>query len=326
MPQTPTMRFILGAVALAGMLSVIALVAVEGFPMVVQVLARARWGILAVTLLHLSTVLLCAGAWGVLMPPTWRRPLSSLFMFRWIREGVNSLLPVAQVGGIFVQARLLTLRGAARDFAGASAVVDLTLEVTALLMFALLGLGLLTAGRQAQSAAPLALGVALGFPAILGLFAVQRFGLVRPLARLSERLARRTGRPSPGSLLTLDDAIHALYRNHPRLAAATALHFAAWLLSAVEIGVLLRFMGQPAGTREAVIIASLGYAVRSTGFLVPGALGIQEGGFMLLATLVGIPAPVGLALSLARRVRELLLGVPALLAWQLIEGRRLWTA
>ncbi len=43
-------------------------------------------------------------------------------------------------------------------------------------------------------------------------------------------------------------------------------------------------------------------------------------------TLVGIPAPVGLALSLARRVRELLLGVPARLAWQLIEGRRLWTA
>ena len=69
-----------------------------------------------------------------------------------------------------------------------------------------------------------------------------------------------------------------------------------------------------------------GYAVRATGFLVPGALGIQEGGFMMLAALVGIPAQLGLALSLARRVREMMLGVPALLAWQFFEGRRLWKA
>lgn len=320
------MRFTFGAAALAGMLAAIALVAVEGFPTVARVLASARWGILAAALSHLATVLFCAGAWGALMPPASRRPLAFLFLFRWIREGVNGLLPAAQVGGVFVQARLLTLRGMAGDLAGASAVVDLTLEVTGLFMFALLGLGLLTAGRQAPSAVPLALGVALGFPAILGLFAAQRLGLVGLLARLAEQLLRRSGRPLPGSLATVDEAVQALYRDRRRLAAAAALHFAAWLLGAVEIWVLLWFMGQPVGARGAVIVASLGYAVRGAGFLVPGALGVQEGGFMLLATLVGIPAPVGLALSLARRAVELLLGVPALLAWHLIEGRSLWRA
>jgi len=326
MMQARSMRLTLGAALVIGLLLVIALVVVEGFPTVMQILAMARWGIIAVTLLHLSTVLLCAGAWGILLLPTWRGPLSALFLFRWVREGVNSLLPVAQVGGIFVQARLLTLRGVTSDLAGASSVVDLTLEVTTLFLFSLLGLGLLTAGRPEQPSAPLVLGVALGFPALLGFFATQRLGLVRPLARLSERLAQRAGWRSPDSLLALDNAIQALYRNRRRLAAAAALHFTAWLLSAVEIGVLLRFMHQPAGVRDAIMVASLGYAVRAAGFLVPGALGIQEGGFMLLATLVGMPAPIGLALSLARRVRELLLGVPALLAWQLIEGRRFWTA
>jgi putative membrane protein len=320
------MRLILGAATLAGIALIIALIALEGIPLVAQVLVSARWGILVVAMLHLSTTLLCAGAWGVLMSGTWRDRLLSLFLFRWIREGINSLLPVAQVGGVVMQARLLTLRGVAGDLAGASVVVDLTLEVAALFMFALLGVGLLTAGAEAQSATALGFGVALGFPAILGFFAVQRLGVVRWLARLSERLARREGWASPAALLALDHAIHALYRNRGRLAAAASLHFVAWLLSAVEIGVLLRFMGQPVGARAAVIVASLGYAVRGAGFLVPGALGIQEGGFMFLATLVGIPAPVGLALSLARRVRELLLGVPALLLWQMIEGRRLWSA
>lgn len=56
------------------------------------------------------------------------------------------------------------------------------------------------------------------------------------------------------------------------------------------------------------------------GFLVPGALGIQEGGYMMLAALVGIPAHLGLTLSLARRVREMMLSVPALLAWQVSRG------
>jgi putative membrane protein len=320
------MRLMIGAATLAGTAAVIALAAIAGFPTVATALATARWGILAATLLHLSTVLSCAAAWRALMPPHWRRPFFALSLFRWVREGVNSLLPVAQVGGVFVQARLLSLRGAPGAFAGASVVVDLTIEVTTLLLFALLGLGLLVTGeRPVPDAGSLGFGVALGIPAIIGFVAVQRLGLVTSLSRFSERLARRGGRPLSDSLRALDAAIHTLYQTRWRLAAAAAFHFAAWLLSAVEVGLLLRFMGEPVGARDTLIVASLGYAVRSFGFLVPGALGIQEGGFMLLATWVGIPAPVGLALSLARRVRELLLGVPALLAWQLIEGRRLWS-
>ena len=318
------MRFTVGITALAGMMLVIALVAFEGFAVVMQVLASVRWGILVVALIHLCSMLVCALAWGELMPATWRHPLPGLFVLRWIREGVNSLLPVAQVGGVFVQARLLTFRGVAADRAGASIVVDLTMEVMTLFVFSLAGLGLLVASSRAKSTASLALGLAVGFPAIIGFVAAQRFGMIGLLVRLAERLARRSGWRSPGAMMALDDEIQALYGNRRGLASAAALHFVSWLMSAAEIWVLLRFMALPAGPREAVIIASLGYAVRAAGFLVPGAFGVQEGGFMLLGTLVGVPAHLGLALSLAPRIREILLGLPALLTWQLLEGRRLW--
>jgi putative membrane protein len=318
------MRITLGITALAGVLLVLALVALEGFGAVAHVLASARWGILVAALVHLWPLMFCAAAWGALMPPTWRPPFPALVLCRWIREGVNSMLPVAQVGGVVVQARLLSFRGVSGDLAGASVVVDMTLEVTTLFLFALVGLGLFAARGQAQAAAWLAVGLAIGCPVIIGLIAAQRFGLIRVLAGLTDRLARRSGWSSP--LRAVDQAIQAFYRDRRRIAAGGALHFSAWFLSAMEIFVLLRFMGQPIGPRDAVIVASLGYAVRATGFLVPGALGIQEGGFMLLATLVGVPAHLGLALSLARRVRELMLGVPALLAWQFLEGRRLWKA
>jgi hypothetical protein len=83
-------------------------------------------------------------------------------------------------------------------------------------------------------------------------------------------------------------------------------------------------MSQPAGLREALLLEGLGQAVRSAAFAVPGALGVQEGGYVLIGGMFGLSPQLALALSLIKRVRELLLGLPGLAAWQLLEGRRLW--
>ena len=60
-------------------------------------------------------------------------------------------------------------------------------------------------------------------------------------------------------------------------------------------------------------------AIRGAAFAVPGALGVQEGGYVLLASLVGLPSHAGLALSLGKRTREILLGLPGLLYLHLSE-------
>jgi hypothetical protein len=63
--------------------------------------------------------------------------------------------------------------------------------------------------------------------------------------------------------------------------------------------------------------------VRSAGFFIPASLGVQEGGYLVFGMLFGLSPEVALALSLVRRVRQLLVGVPALFAWQYYEGRRI---
>ena len=50
---------------------------------------------------------------------------------------------------------------------------------------------------------------------------------------------------------------------------------------------------------------------------------MQKAGYMIVCTLVGLPPEKGLALSLVKRLRHLLVGLPALLIWQGAEGRRL---
>ena len=68
--------------------------------------------------------------------------------------------------------------------------------------------------------------------------------------------------------------------------------------------------------RTALVIESLGEAIRTVAFPIPAALGVQEGGLVLLGGLFGLTPDVSVALSLAKRVRELGLGIPGLVVWQ----------
>jgi hypothetical protein len=67
------------------------------------------------------------------------------------------------------------------------------------------------------------------------------------------------------------------------------------------------------------VIESLAQAVRSVAFFVPGAVGVQEGGFVVVGALFGVPSDAALSISLTKRIRELGLGLPGLAAWQLQE-------
>ena len=60
-------------------------------------------------------------------------------------------------------------------------------------------------------------------------------------------------------------------------------------------------------------------------FFIPGGLGVQEAGYLLFGLIYGLPPDQGLALSLVKRLREVLLGLPGLLAWQMIEGKQAWS-
>ena len=99
--------------------------------------------------------------------------------------------------------------------------------------------------------------------------------------------------------------------------------FVAYIVAAGEIWLALYFLGHPVSVAEAILIDALTHAVSSAAFVVPAALGVQEGGFMVIGGLLGLTPEIALALALARRARDLILFLPGLLAWQIAEGRKL---
>ncbi len=94
-----------------------------------------------------------------------------------------------------------------------------------------------------------------------------------------------------------------------------------WAAGAIEIWLALRFLGRPATLAEALVIEAVVQAVSSVAFLVPGALGVQEGGFVLVCGLFGIGVDTALALSVLKRLRELSVAAAAMVSWQMVQLR-----
>src|SRR5262249_39371597 len=123
---------------------------------------------------------------------------------------------------------------------------------------------------------------------------------------------------------SLDEQVRALYARKRAILTSGAWSMFSWSVGAVEVWIALWALGQHASLARAWVLESVGQGIRAVLFLVPGALGFQEATYLGVGSLLGIPSTTALALSLVRRARELTYGVPGLLAWQVIEGRRLW--
>jgi putative membrane protein len=296
-----------------------------GFADIASGLGNVGWGVLAVIAFHPLQIIFSALGWQVLVEEGLPPRLIAYAGLRCIREGVNNLLPVAQIGGELVGARLLRHCGMPLAVGGASVIVDLSMEASSQIVFTIIGLALLIPILPEPGIMPWAIaGITLA-GAVVGVFiAAQRIGLFhvfeRGLVRLAERGAAWS---SLADIAGLHRAIAALYAAPARLGRSFGYHLISWLLGGFEVMLALHLVGVSVDFRAGLIIEALGQALRAVGFAIPASLGIQEGGYVLACGLFGVSPQAAIELSLLKRIREVALGVPALILWQVIEMRQL---
>lgn len=302
---------------LVGLAALGFLVAANDPAEIAALLVAAGWGMLLVFALRLPQILFAALGWAPLIEDPRRPGWAALLRMRWIRDAVNALLPVAQVGGEFVRAQLLVRRGVGTVPATASVAVDLAVEFVAQFAFAAIGLTLLLLiPHQGQAAGWVSAATAACGAMALAFLAAQRWGLFRLVERLLPKLAGGAAAAEPGRMAGLHGAVLRLHRAPRRMWSSGGAHLASWLLGTLETWVALRILGIEVGLAEALVIESLGQLARSLGFMIPGALGVQEGGFVLACGLFGIPPEQAMAFALIRRIRDIAFGLPGLVAWR----------
>ena len=78
-----------------------------------------------------------------------------------------------------------------------------------------------------------------------------------------------------------------------------------WLADSLEIYVVCHLLGLLLAWPEAIAIEAFISVAKAMGIFVPGALGVQETGVVLLFKIFGLPMPIAVAYAIIRRGREL---------------------
>ncbi|MDE2182813.1 MAG: flippase-like domain-containing protein [Alphaproteobacteria bacterium] len=306
--------FALGCAALAWLL------VYAGAGAVVQAALRlGLTGLCIVALLHAPVLAAMGIAWWNIGRDASGAALGKFVAARFVRDAVSEVLPLSQLGGFAAGVRALHLAGVSTLCAAASMFADLVAEFAAKLPYVVAGIAVLAYLRP-WSALALSL---LSLIALMAAGGAALFALRRRVALVSGRLAATAARRW-APLRSLEDfrqAVARLARHDRPLIAAFAIHAACWFFGAVETWIIFALMGVELGVSQALVIDALVSALRTFAFLVPGAIGIQEGSYVAACALFGIGPADAIAFSVVRRARELALGAPGLAAWQWLEAR-----
>jgi len=256
-----------------------------------------------------------------------------LVQIRWAGESINAVLPSAYIGGEAVKVHLLRKRGVPPLNGAASVVAGKTAQVLAQVTFialgALAGMANLPSDSPARTGMWAVTGLALAIVATL--FWLQRRGIFTTLLGLTKKLGLRIRAFADRSekLRRLDDRIFDFYRKEPgRFGLSFAAYFCGWMTDALEILLVSHLLGMPLDWSEAIAIEAFISVAKALGIFVPGALGVQESGFIFLFLLFALPTTLGVSYAIFRRGREVIfagVGAAMLYAEGLISGGKLTT-
>jgi glycosyltransferase 2 family protein len=264
-----------------------------------------------------------AWSWRCILADTPAKPtVGRLFWLRLGGESLNQLTPTASLGGEPFKASRLQAGGVPLEVASASVVICKGILVLSLALYVFTGLALAPLYLPEVAKHMLFLVLAAAGLAAAGIIFVVVQGR-EPCGNSFRFLSRRGWLPhflrdQECFLGDLDTAMSRFYRQCPsRAALAFSLFFLSWLLHAVEVYLMFWLLGHPISWGLAVCLDSLAMLFTALGFFIPGSMGVQEGGNILLALGFNLGFTLGAAFSILRRLREAFwLGLGLVVVWR----------
>ncbi len=317
------MRIFATLAGICGLLLLTGLIVYFGYASVIAAVVSSRWGTALVVTARAVALIGAGVGWWFLLTPIRRGPYAFVGL-QFVREAINALFPFAGLGGDIISARLLAQFGIVVNLAIASVLINVFIQVACLLVFVLAGAGVvldLVGTHRLTEMTFVMLAVAL--PAVGGFFLALNFGAFEPVVRRLVTFGESRQWTALNHIVDLGDRLQQIWRNHRGLSGSFVIHLVAVFFGAAEVWIALAFMGHPVSVVAAVAIESLGQGSRAAAFILPAGLGVQDGVLIAVSAIFGVPAEIALAMALIKRVPDLVLGVPALLAWQGLEGRQL---
>ncbi len=302
-------RLVHALLLIAGLGVFVALVHHVGAANLFEDLRRFGRAILGVIAFELLIDACNTAAWRFTLPL--RSPIGFGLLY-WVRQAgvaINQITPTATVGGEVVKTVLLRprLRPAATAASLVAARMSYALGQTVLV---LLGLSAIFAHTHhtpdlSRAIAMAVVGTAGG---VLAFVWLQGRGIFTKLADAIARLgiARHTVERLRDAVSTLDRQLATFYRERPgAFVASVGWHVVGQLVGLLQLAFILTALGTPTPLATCLAIEAFALVLDSAAFLVPGRVGVQEAGRVLVFTTFGLSATTGLAVAVIVRLNQL---------------------
>ena len=307
---------------------------VAGVVLLALLVLRANWsvllhalasfgvvGLLVLIVFHLPVIAAAGLAWWYFGQRLPGATVSGFVRARLVRDAVAAALPLSQIGGFAAGVRVLVVSGVPAVSGGLSMFADLVAEFASLFPYVAIGLtALALLAPWSGLLGPLAIGASV-IAAVLIAAWIARRRLVQLLREPLGRIVSRFTGAGPEAFADYRRNLGNVDLSYRALAANIALHFGRWAIGAVETWVAFLLMGVPVSLGNALIIDCITAALRTFAFMVPAAIGVQEGLYVLVCGVVGLPPAIALAFSFVWRARDLLIGLFGLGVWHAAETK-----
>jgi uncharacterized protein (TIRG00374 family) len=318
---TRIVSFLLGGALLAW------LIVSNGAASIVADLGRVGPGVLIILAIEFGAHALNTLGWWFTLP-TGERAGTYAWLF-WVRsagQAINESTPAASLGG--EPAKIILLRS--KVSTGAATASLLASKVTFCLgktLFIMVGMAVVWSRLELPRTMSLALLVAF----IVMVIAIATFAIVqiRGIGTGTVRLLRRVGFPV-GWIASIESTLgdvdsHLTYFYRARigdLLRAVAAHAGGFVCGVFQMLLLMAWLGLAFDPVAAIGIEAFSALIALLTFVVPGSLGVQEGGKVLIFAALGLPRAAAMAVGITFRVISFVDIAVGLAAFTLLQQQR----
>ena len=205
----------------------------------------------------------------------------------------------------------------------ASVLVDKTVQALCLIPWGIIGFILLFQLTTDHSIVfPVLSGFSLLSLGIIGFILVQHAGIFGGVTSFFGKFITAGNWTNiNNNARETDRIVRELYRRRGRFALSVFLRTVSLILESAEVWLACYLFQHPISVAETLLLKSMVSILNNIMFFIPNAYGIQEGAYIVVGNLIGMSPEFALAVSLATRIRELIIDIPGFLAWQFIESR-----
>ena len=271
-----------------------------------------------IILIHIPTLFFDAMAWKVFIKNENFSILWS-FIITWVSQASGKFFPTGTVTGEFIRIYLGTKKGLSFHESSSTVFADLVIATFSLFLIASLSFLIVLSNNviffQNDNSFYIVISLLILLSGCVFFYFFIKRRLLRFFLNLKNPLNFKLKRNNIKLLLKIDYSLFKISSNKLNIFKATITRLLGWISGALEIYVFLMIINVEVSFVDVILIEAFTGLIRSVVFFIPAGLGVQELAFVIIGSHVGLSDSVSFSMAIGRRIREIGVGLPAILTW-----------